>query len=80
MSERAKRIDAKHRFSLRVEYPIHADIMALCFRHNISLNAMHNEMILFCLKNQTFLQFLNRTYVPSTKHGHFVYFREGGQK
>lgn len=74
---RAKRIDAKHRCTLRIEHNVQSEISALAFRHRISLNCMYNEMLLFALQSQTFHQFLNRTYVPDERHGHFVYIQEG---
>jgi hypothetical protein len=72
MGERAKRIDAKHRYPLRIEQDLFNEILAIQVNNNVSINCLLCEMIEFAYQNQAFQDMINAKY-PKRRHGHFIY-------
>lgn len=70
------RIDAKHRFPLRVSEVTHQEVEAICFRQNLSLNLLYCEAIEFAITNQLFLQNIQEKYQRDERRGHFVYHQD----
>jgi hypothetical protein len=73
-----ERIDKKHRFPLRIEEGLYRDCKALCLNHDVSMNLLLNEMIMFAKSSGTFQNFLNKEYPLDDRHGHFIHVRERG--
>jgi SMC interacting uncharacterized protein involved in chromosome segregation len=73
MGERAKRVDAKHRFPLRIEQDLFNEIKALHFNHNVSINCLLADMVEFAHKHPVFLNMINEKYPTKQRHGHFIY-------
>lgn len=70
------RIDAKHRFPLRVSEVTHSEVEAVSFRHNLSLNLLYCEAIDFAITSPSFFNKLQEKYKRDERRGHFVYHQD----
>ena len=66
-----------HPLLVRMPMELFGESQALHFKHQMSLNLLITEMVRYAYKNPTFLNFLNNTYPPDTRRGHFVYIKDG---
>lgn len=67
----------RHALPLRLDLNVFREVQTLTFRHQISMNLMLNEMILFASKSGTFQNFLCKQYPAPSDQGHFIYVRDG---
>jgi hypothetical protein len=71
--ERRPRIDRKHRFPLRIDEVAHNEADALAFRHNVSMNVLYCEAILWALASDEFRRHLQERFPRDTRRGYFTY-------
>lgn len=73
-----ERVDKNHRITLRMKKNLFYDCKALGLNHDMSLNLLFNEMILFASKSGTFKDYLQKNFKIDERHGHFVRIRGDG--
>lgn len=71
--ERQPRIDRKHRFPLRIDEVAHHEVDALSFRHNISLNVLYCEAVMWALTSDAFRAHLQTKFPRDTRRGYYTY-------
>lgn len=69
----APRIDKKHRFPIRIDELVHNEADALAFKHNLSLNVLYCEAVLWAVRHSGFGTHLQDKFPRDTRRGHFVF-------
>lgn len=67
------RVDRKHRFPLRIDEVDHNEIDALGFKHNLSLNVVYCEAIVWALRSDAFRNHLQSVFPRDERRGYFTY-------
>lgn len=72
---RERRIDKKHRFTIRIDPDLHHELDALSFKYRLSDNFVYVEAISWALRQPEFLNILESAFGRGVdpRRGHFVY-------
>lgn len=71
-----ERVDANHRFPLRIDQSIYKESQTLCFQR-LSANLLFNEMIAYCIENESFIEMIRTKYPRDERLGHYVFIKNG---
>jgi hypothetical protein len=75
-----KRIDRKHRFTLRIDEAAHKDAETLAFRQHITLNVFYIEAIQWARQHTAFVDFLRAKFPVDERRGHFIYIEDASRR